>query len=85
VAGGVAAVVAQRSGEVDRPGLVEHADGQVAQAGHDLRGSAGADLGGVLGEGRVADVVQRLDGPMPAQQVGQPGGPGLPLVRLVMA
>jgi hypothetical protein len=38
---GVAAVVAQRGGEVDRPGPAERADGQVAQAGYDLRAGPG--------------------------------------------
>jgi hypothetical protein len=37
-------------------------------------GGAGADLGGVLGEGGVAGVVQRLDAPMPSDVVGQAGG-----------
>jgi hypothetical protein len=45
--GGVAGVVTEGSGEVDRPRPAEHADDQVAQARHDLRGGAGADLGGV--------------------------------------
>jgi hypothetical protein len=45
---GVAIVVAQRGGKVDRPGSAEHADGEVAQARHDLRGGTGADLGAVL-------------------------------------
>jgi hypothetical protein len=70
-------VVAQRGGEVDRPGPAEHADDQVAQAGHDLGAGAGGDLGAVLGEGGVAEVVQRLDGPVPTQQVGEAGGAGL--------
>ena len=34
---GVAAVEPERGGEVDRPGPAQHANGQVAQAGHDLR------------------------------------------------
>jgi hypothetical protein len=55
--GGVAGVVTEGSGEVDRPGAAEHADGEVAQAGHDVGAGAGAALGGVLGEGGVADVV----------------------------
>jgi hypothetical protein len=50
----VAGVVAQGGGEVDRPRPAEHADGQIAQAGHDLRAGAGADAGGVLAEGHIA-------------------------------
>jgi hypothetical protein len=42
----VAGVVAEGGGEVDRPGSAEHADGEVAQAGHDLWAGPGADLGG---------------------------------------
>jgi hypothetical protein len=42
----------------------QDADGEVAQAGHGPGGGAGAGLGGVLGEGGVAEVVQRLDAPM---------------------
>jgi hypothetical protein len=73
----VAGVAAQRGGEVDRPGPAEHPDDQVAQAGHGVGSGAGADLGAVLGEAGVADVVQRLDRPVPAQQVGEPGWTGL--------
>ena len=40
-------------------------------------GGAGAGLGGVLGEGGVADVVQRLDPPVATEVVGQPGRAGL--------
>jgi hypothetical protein len=80
--GGVAGVVAQRGGEVDRlcrP--AEGADDEVAQASHDLRAGPGPDLGGVLGEGHVADVVQAvLDRPMLTQQAGEPGRPSRPAV-----
>jgi hypothetical protein len=54
-------VAAQRGGEVDRPRPTELADDQVAQGRHDVWGGAGADLGAVLGEGGVAEVVQRLE------------------------
>ena len=75
---GVAAGIAERGGEVDRPGAAQHADGQVAQGRHDLRGGPGPDLGGVLGEGDIPHVVQAvLDSPVPAQQIGEPGGAGL--------
>jgi hypothetical protein len=67
-------VAAQRGGDVDRPRPAEHPDDPVAQGRHDVGSGAGADLGAVLGEGGVADVVQRLDRPVPAQQVGEAGG-----------
>src|SRR6266508_432216 len=75
--GGVAGVAAQRGGDVAVAVGVEDADGEVAQAGHGVWGVAGADLGGVLGEGGVADVVQRLDAPVASDPVGQAGGVGL--------
>jgi hypothetical protein len=37
-------VLAQRGGEVDRPGAAQHADGEVAQARHDLPAVAGAQV-----------------------------------------
>jgi hypothetical protein len=40
-------------------------------------GVAGTDLGDVLGEGGVTDVVQRLDAPVTPDPVGQPRGAGL--------
>ena len=74
----VAGVVAQGSGEVYRPGAAQRADREVAQARHDLRASPGAQLGGVLGEGHIADPVQAvLDRPVSAQEIGEPGGAGL--------
>jgi hypothetical protein len=39
------------------PGRLEDPDRQIAQRGHDLRPVCGADLGGVLAVGDVADVV----------------------------
>jgi hypothetical protein len=48
-------VLAEGGGEVDRPGAAERADDQVAQAG--MTCGPGAQLGGVLGEGHVPDVV----------------------------
>jgi hypothetical protein len=69
---------AQGGGEVDRPRSAEHPDREVAQGRHDLRGGAGAELAGILGEGDVADVVQAvLDRPVPAEEVGEAGGAGL--------
>jgi hypothetical protein len=78
-------VAAQHGGDVDRPRPAQHPDGQVAQRRHDVRSAAGADLGDVLGIGDIADVVQRLDGPVPAQQIGEAGGAAWTWVRLVTA
>jgi hypothetical protein len=36
--------VTERGGEVDRPSAAERADGEVAQAGHDLWAGPGPDL-----------------------------------------
>src|SRR5262245_41243602 len=72
--GRVAGVVSQGGGEVHRPGAAQRADGQVAQAGHDVGAGAGSDPRGVLGKGGVANVVQAvLDRPVPAEVVGEPG------------
>ena len=75
--GRVTGVVTEGSSEVDRPGAAEHTNDEVAQGRHDMRAAAAADLGGVLGIGDIADVVQRLDGPVAAQQIGEAGGAGL--------
>jgi len=64
----VTAVVAQRGGEVDRPGPAEHAYDEVAQAGHDLRSGPGAELGAILGEGHIADPVQAVLDALVARQ-----------------
>jgi hypothetical protein len=61
----VAAVVAQRDSEVDRPSSAERADDEVAQAGHDLRCGPGADL----------DAPARPAGPAGARWPS-PGRPG---------
>jgi hypothetical protein len=42
--------------------LAVDADGEVAQAGHDAWEAADIDLGVVLAEGAVADVVQAVVG-----------------------
>jgi hypothetical protein len=63
--GWVAGVVAEGGGQVDPPGPAQHPDGEVTQADHRTGAGAGPDLGAVLGEGDVAEVMQRLDCPVP--------------------
>jgi hypothetical protein len=58
-------------------GASEQADYQVSEDGHDPCCAAGADSGGVLLERDVADVVERLDVAVAADDVGEPGGVGL--------
>jgi hypothetical protein len=53
--------VAAQGGDVAVAAQAQDANGEVAQAGHGPWDVAGADLGDILGEGGVADVVQRLD------------------------
>ncbi len=83
--GSVAGVASQRGGDVAVAASAQDADGQVAQAGHGPRCGAGADLAGVLGEGDIAEVVQRLDAPVAPDPVGQAGGWAWAAVRLVTA
>jgi hypothetical protein len=66
-------VVALWRGWGGRPAAARRWPG-VAQAGHHAGEAAGARGGGVLGVGDVAEVVQCLDAPMPAQPAGQAGG-----------
>jgi hypothetical protein len=81
----VAGVAAQRGGDVAVTVPPQDADGEVAQAGHGPWGVAGADLGGVLGKGGVAEVVQRLDAPVTRIQSARRAGWAWAAVRLVMA
>lgn len=54
--------------------LTVDADGEVAQAGHDAREMVGMDLGVVLAERPVADVVRKVsDLPVPSDPVGELG------------
>src|SRR4029453_13261671 len=74
----VMGVLAEGGGEGGWSGAAQRADGQVAQAGHDLRAGPGARLGGRLGEGDVAELMQAvLDRPVAPQEVGEPSGAGL--------
>jgi hypothetical protein len=57
----VAGVAPQAGGDVGAPREAKSADGEVAPGGHGARCGAGPELGGVLGEPHVSDVVQGLD------------------------
>src|SRR5215211_424909 len=82
----VAAGMSQRCGEVGVAGQAQRADGEVAQAGHHAGNAAGARVGSVFAEGRVADPVQPvLDLPVPAKPAGQLRGLAVPRARLVTA
>lgn len=59
------------------PAVRKGSDGEVAPGGHGTRCVAGPQLGGVLGEGGVAGVVQGLDLPVVAHQLGELGRGGL--------
>src|SRR5690606_21991474 len=50
---------------------------EVAPGGHRAGRIAGPELGGVLGEGGVADMVQGLDLPVVADELGELGRAGL--------
>ena len=65
--------MAAGSGDVAVPGQAMQGDGEVPEGGHDSGAVAGADLGCVLGVGDVADVVQGLDLPVPADPARQLG------------
>jgi hypothetical protein len=62
---GIAGVAAQRGGDVAVTMPPEDGDGELAQAGHGAGRGAAAELGDILSEGGVADVVQRLDAQCP--------------------
>lgn len=83
-AGGVPGMVAGGGGDVVVTGHFHDRDGQVAQGGHDLGAVCGADLGGVLAVGDVADVVQGFDVPVAADPRLRPAGLAWVTVRLVI-
>src|SRR3954454_8144423 len=64
-------------GDVGPADQAQQADRQAAQGGHDPRGGSGADPGGVLGVGDVADLVDGLGFPLAADQGGEFGGGGV--------
>ena len=66
-------------------GGLEDGDAQVAEGSHDLGAVAGADLGGVLAVGDVADVVEGFDAPVAADPSGELGGSAWLAARLVTA
>jgi hypothetical protein len=70
--------VAEGGGDAGVAGQPQDGDGEVPQGGHDLRGAGGADLGPVLVVIRVADPRQAVfDGPVAADDGGEPGRAGL--------
>jgi hypothetical protein len=80
--GGVAGVAAQRDGDVAVARTRTMPMARLCRLGTAL-GNAGADLQGVLGEGDIAEVVQRLDAPVAPDPGGQAGGLAWAAVRLV--
>jgi hypothetical protein len=72
--GGVAGVATQGGGDVAVPAGVQDTDGQGCAGWPWPGGRAGTDLGGVLGDGDIAEVVQRLDAPVAPDPIGQAGG-----------
>jgi hypothetical protein len=73
---GGAGVIAAAFGDVRVAGGTDRVDDRVAQGGEVDRAVAGAVGGVVFGEGDVADVVDRLDGPVFARESGEVGGAG---------
>jgi hypothetical protein len=82
--GGVAGVAARRGGEVVPAVEAQDADGQGLHRLAMPQGVLPGALGGVLGEGDVAEVVQRLDVPVAAPAVRKGAGWAW-AVRLVTA
>ncbi len=65
------------------PGQVEGSDGEVPERGHGPRPGAGADLGLIFTIEGVAQPVQGLDRPLPADEPGQTAGSARVASRLV--
>ena len=62
--------MAAAGGDLVGSGQLQDSDGEVSQGGHDPQSVAGADLGGVLAVGDVADVVQGFDALVAADPLG---------------
>lgn len=69
--------LSEAGGDVVDAGEAEGGDREVSAGRHRPGCVPGPQLGGVLGEGDVSDVVQGLDRPVPADQLGELGGRGL--------
>lgn len=67
----------EAGGDVAGAGQAEISDREVSEGGHRSGGVSGPQLGGVLGEGDVPDVVQGLDSPVPSDQSGELSPAGL--------
>ena len=79
----MAADVSAGGGDVGGAGFAVDADGEVAQAGHDLGSGSGPYLREVLAEAHVADPVQPvLDAPVSALGVGEQRCRGLLIVQV---
>ena len=78
-------IAAKVGGDVCGSGQAQCADSQAAAGGHGAGGAAGAQLGGVFGEGHIAHAVQGFDLPVSPNEGGELGGAAWSAVRLVTA
>lgn len=81
----ITGVAAEAGRDVGATGELEGADSQVAPGRQRTRRVAGSQLGGVLGESRVADVVQGLHPSVVPDPLGELGRVACSTVRLVTA
>jgi hypothetical protein len=82
---GVAGVVPLRGGDVRLASQAEGTDGEIAPGGHGARRDACPQLGSILGERHIPDMVQGLDLPVVADQARELGGVACSALRLVTA
>jgi hypothetical protein len=76
---GISCDVTECPRDAGMPGEAQDAEGEVAEAGHDVGPGAGAGLGEVFAESNVADPVQLvLDLPVAADPVGELGWLSVP-------